>query len=93
MRTELLWVYEGLTEYLGFVLAARSGLYGPEISRDNWANIAAWSQNQTGRSWRALEDTAMAAPFSTRRGRNGATDAGASISMTRAPSSGSMPTR
>ena len=62
MRTELLWVYEGLTEYLGFVLAARSGLYGPEISRDNFATIADWAGNQTGRSWRSLEDTATAAP-------------------------------
>jgi predicted metalloprotease with PDZ domain len=62
MKTDLLWVYEGLTEYLGFVLAARSGLYGPEISRDNFATIADWAGNQTGRSWRSLEDTATAAP-------------------------------
>ena len=62
MKTKLLWVYEGLTEYLGFVLAARSGLYGTEISRDNLATIAAWAGNQTGRTWRPLEDTATAAP-------------------------------
>lgn len=62
MRTQLLWVYEGLTEYLGFVLAARSGLYGQEISRENFAAIADWAHNQTGRQWRSLEDTATAAP-------------------------------
>jgi len=62
MRTRLLWVYEGLTEYLGFVLAARSGLYSEEISRDNLAIIADWAKNQTGRTWRPLEDTTAAAP-------------------------------
>ena len=29
-RTELLWIYEGLTDYLGWVLTARSGLASPE---------------------------------------------------------------
>ncbi len=61
IRTKMLWVYEGLTQYLGLVLAARSGLWTPEISRDNFAQIAEWSQNQTGRDWRSLEDTAVAA--------------------------------
>jgi predicted metalloprotease with PDZ domain len=55
-------VYEGLTEYLGYVLAARSGLYGPEVSRDNLARIADWARNQAGRAWRPLEDTTTAAP-------------------------------
>jgi predicted metalloprotease with PDZ domain len=62
MKTQLLWVYEGLTEYLGFVLAARSGLYGQDISRDNLASIADWARNQAGRNWRSLEDTATSAP-------------------------------
>jgi predicted metalloprotease with PDZ domain len=62
MRTRLLWVYEGLTEYLGFVLAARSGLYAPDVSRDNLASVADWAKNQVGRTWRPLEDTAAAAP-------------------------------
>jgi predicted metalloprotease with PDZ domain len=61
-KTRLLWVYEGLTEYLGYVLAARSGLYGPEVSRDNLARIADWARNQAGRAWRPLEDTTAAAP-------------------------------
>jgi predicted metalloprotease with PDZ domain len=62
MKTRLLWVYEGLTEYLGFVLAGRSGLYTPELSRENLALIADWGRNQGGRTWRPLEDTSAAAP-------------------------------
>lgn len=62
MKTRLLWVYEGLTEYLGFVLAARSGLYTPELSRENLALVADWAGAQAGRTWRPLEDTAAAAP-------------------------------
>jgi predicted metalloprotease with PDZ domain len=61
VRTKMLWVYEGLTQYLGLVLAARSGLWTPELSRDNFAHVAEWSKNQTGRDWRSLEDTATAA--------------------------------
>lgn len=63
MRTRLLWVYEGLTEYLGFVLAARSGLYTPELSQENFAVIANWAKHQGGRAWRPLVDTTVAAPF------------------------------
>jgi predicted metalloprotease with PDZ domain len=62
MRTKLLWVYEGLTEYLGFVLAARSGLYTPALSRENLALVAEWARNQAGRTWRPLADTAVMAP-------------------------------
>jgi predicted metalloprotease with PDZ domain len=64
MRGELLWVYEGLTEYLGMVLSARSGLATPEGARDNWADVAAWLQTRRGRAWRPLADTAIGAPIS-----------------------------
>jgi predicted metalloprotease with PDZ domain len=60
-RTKLLWVYEGLTQYIGVVLAARSGLWTPEQFRENLASIATWAQNQRGREWRSLEDTTVAA--------------------------------
>jgi predicted metalloprotease with PDZ domain len=63
MRTKLLWVYEGLTEYLGYVLTARSGLHTPEAMHDICADIADWAGRQQGRTWRPLEDTAVAAPF------------------------------
>jgi predicted metalloprotease with PDZ domain len=58
MIGELLWVYEGLTEYLGTVLAARSGLWSPEQYREALARTAAELDHRTGRNWRPLEDTA-----------------------------------
>lgn len=60
-RTALLWVYEGLTQYLGSILTARSGLWTPETYRENLALLAAALDHQAGRSWRPLEDTAVAA--------------------------------
>ena len=62
MQTDLLWVYEGLTSYLGDMLTARSSLLTPEQSRDNLAIIAAELDHTPGRSWRNLQDTADAAP-------------------------------
>lgn len=67
MRTKLLWVYEGLTEYYGFVLAARSGLWPKEQALENWAELADWARNQKGRNWRPLEDTATANHLYTAR--------------------------
>ncbi len=59
--SNMLWVYEGLTEYYGDVLGARSGLRTPELYRENLALFAAAMDHQTGRAWRPLEDTAVAA--------------------------------
>jgi predicted metalloprotease with PDZ domain len=61
MRTELLWVYEGLTEYLGDVLAARSGLLTPEEFRSELARDFEGLKTHSARSWRSLEDTTVAA--------------------------------
>jgi predicted metalloprotease with PDZ domain len=61
MRGELLWVYEGLTEYYGTMLAARSGLSKPEGLREHLARVAAYLNNRPGRAWRNLQDTAIAA--------------------------------
>jgi len=61
MKDDLLWVYEGLTQYLGDVLTVRSGLYTPEQYHDYLAGIAAELNEQTGRTWRPLQDTADAA--------------------------------
>ncbi|MBI4364688.1 MAG: M61 family metallopeptidase [Candidatus Latescibacteria bacterium] len=61
MKTDLLWVYEGLTQYLGWVLAARSGLLTPEQARDDLAETAARLDNEPGRMWRPLLDTAVSA--------------------------------
>lgn len=61
MQDDLLWVYEGLTEYLGDVLTARSGLWNPQEYRDNLARVAALLDHRPGRTWRNLQDTADAA--------------------------------
>jgi len=58
MIGDLLWVYEGLTEYLGTVLAARSGLWTDEQYREALAETAASLDHEPGRTWRSLEDTA-----------------------------------
>ena len=59
-RTKLLWVYEGLTQYLGEVLAVRSGLLTFEEHLPALASKLDWLMHQDGRRWRALEDTAVA---------------------------------
>ena len=61
MKGELLWVYEGLTEYLGTVLSARSGLTTPQQSRDYIALTASTMDHRAGRHWRSLQNTANAA--------------------------------
>jgi predicted metalloprotease with PDZ domain len=62
MQDDLLWVYEGLTNYLGFVLTARSGLLTNDQDRDDLALTAARLDHLPGRTWRNLQDTADAAP-------------------------------
>ena len=62
-HTELLWVYEGLTTYLGEVLTARSGLRTPEAERDALAVLAAQMATRSGRGWRSVEDTAASVPL------------------------------
>jgi predicted metalloprotease with PDZ domain len=57
----LLWVYEGMTQYLGGVLAARSGLETPDQYKDVLASTAARLDYTPGRDWRSTEDTAIAA--------------------------------
>ncbi len=60
-HTRMLWVYEGLTAYLGDVLTARSGLWSPDTWRDVIAYRAAAMAHRTGRAWRPLIDTTVAA--------------------------------
>jgi predicted metalloprotease with PDZ domain len=61
MNDELLWVYEGLTDYLGKVLAARSGLATPTNFCGGFAFVAAKLDHRDGRNWRSLADTTVAA--------------------------------
>jgi predicted metalloprotease with PDZ domain len=62
MQTDLLWVYEGLTSYLGDVLSARSGERTPSLARDALAQIAGELDHRSGRVWRNLQDTADGVP-------------------------------
>ncbi|MGB6483811.1 MAG: hypothetical protein WBE86_10035 [Candidatus Acidiferrales bacterium] len=63
MQDDLLWVYEGLTDYLGPLLAARSGLWTPQQYHEYLASIAAdLGPGTPGRTWRDLQDTATGIP-------------------------------
>ena len=70
MRADLLWVYEGLTEYLGDVLAARSGLISDEQYREGLAQTAAMLDHRRGRTWRPLADTARSVQILRLQGAN-----------------------
>jgi len=59
MKGELLWVYEGLTDYLGELLAARCGAISAEHYREALALDAANMDATTGRQWRSTGDTAI----------------------------------
>jgi len=61
MQGDLLWVYEGLTQYLGEILTARSGLWTKQQFLDQTAETAAMLDHTVGRTWRPLQDTADAA--------------------------------
>jgi predicted metalloprotease with PDZ domain len=63
MKTDLLWVYEGLTQYLGTVLAARSGLRDADMDREYIAWIAGYLDHWPGRTWAPLQDTAVFAQY------------------------------
>ncbi|HEY6137830.1 MAG TPA: peptidase M61 [Thermoanaerobaculia bacterium] len=67
MRDDLLWVYEGLTQYWGSVLAARSGIRTPEQARYVFARVAAGFAISPGRDWRPLVDTTNQPTVSQRR--------------------------
>lgn len=57
MRDDLLWVYEGMTQYWGNVLTARAGMRTKEQTRDIFARVAAGFEAAKGRDWRPLIDT------------------------------------
>lgn len=69
MKGDLLWIYEGLTQYIGEFLSARSGLRTQEDYREALARVAAYL-DWPGRSWRSLEDTAVAAQLLYDASRN-----------------------
>jgi predicted metalloprotease with PDZ domain len=62
MRDDLLWVYEGLTNYYGELLSARAGLISPQEWIEELA-ADAMAVSPGGRTWRPLQDTADSAPL------------------------------
>ncbi|HEX3661201.1 MAG TPA: M61 family peptidase [Acidobacteriaceae bacterium] len=60
-HAQMLWVYEGLTVYLGDMLTVRSGLWSPDAWREAVAYRAASMAHRIGRAWRPLIDTTVAA--------------------------------
>jgi len=78
-RMSMLWVYEGLNEYIGMLLATRAGFNDAAYMRDNLGRAAADFSNESGRAFTPLVDTATASwvlrPFdvewdSLRRGQD-----------------------
>lgn len=68
MGDSLLWVYEGQTQYWGFVLTARSGMWSPEQFRDALALVAAtYQRNRPGFDWRNVQDTTNDPTIAQRR--------------------------
>lgn len=57
LRNELLWVYEGQTQFWGNILDARSGMSSKDVVLGAIAAAAAGLDNQPGRRWRPLVDT------------------------------------
>ena len=67
MQDNLLWVYEGQTQFWGMVLAARSGLQSREIVLGMLAAQAGKYAEQPGRQWRSVEDTTLDPVFAARK--------------------------
>ena len=68
MQGSLLWVYEGQTQYWGYVLAARSGLWSEEQARDALALVAqTYTDNRPGFAWRDVQDTTNDPVIAARR--------------------------
>jgi predicted metalloprotease with PDZ domain len=67
MRNSLLWVYEGQTQFWGYVLSARSGLLTKQETLDALAGVAASLDTRPGRSWRPMGDTTNDPIISARR--------------------------
>ncbi len=67
MQDNLLWVYEGQTQFWGLVLAARSGIQSRDIVLGQLAQVAGNYTQQPGREWRSVEDTTHDPVFAARR--------------------------
>lgn len=57
MQDDLLWVYEGQTQFWGWVHSARSGLQDKQTVLGIMARAAGFLSEHPGRAWRSLADT------------------------------------
>ena len=64
---DLMWVYEGQTQFWGYVLGARSGIFSKQDTLDAYASIAAGLDIRRGRDWRSVDDTTNDPVISARR--------------------------
>ena len=69
MQDNLLWVYEGQTQFWGQVHAARSGVQSKDIVLGMMANAAGNYAEQPGRAWRSVEDTTFDPVFAARKAK------------------------
>ncbi|MGA8474250.1 MAG: hypothetical protein WB681_04200 [Candidatus Cybelea sp.] len=60
--TDLLWVYEGMNQYLGDILSFRSGIREPKLYPEYLASVYASMDYETGRSTTPLIDLTTGAP-------------------------------
>lgn len=67
MQDNLLWVYEGQTQFWGSVLAARAGIQSKEMILAGLANWAGSFTQYPGREWRSVEDTTLDPIFAARK--------------------------
>jgi predicted metalloprotease with PDZ domain len=61
LKGDLLWVYEGLTQYYGVMLSSRAGWWTADKFHEYLAATAAYLNDRPGRTWRDLQDTAVSA--------------------------------
>ncbi|HEY1653636.1 MAG TPA: hypothetical protein VGF86_00825 [Candidatus Tumulicola sp.] len=63
MKTDLLWVYEGMNQYLGDLLSFRTGIREPKRYPEYLASIYADMDTEPGRSTTPLIDLTTGAPY------------------------------
>lgn len=67
MQGDLLWIYEGQTQFWGNVLAARSGVQTKDTVLGMIATTAGLYTQYPGRAWRSVEDTTFDPVFAARK--------------------------
>jgi len=75
MQDNLLWVYEGLTDYLGNLLGERIGMVSADQYKQDLALTAAEMDATSGRAWRSIEDTTFDSAMPRNGGGRGSSNA------------------